>query len=147
MYPEDNSSSDGESIMLQPIPRRQSREEGSILGLRQNPVTTPSHLSGTDSVSSRATAPIEEKKWFHSRRIKKGTMGKPWQEKKDPQEKWNTIIPLLGILLGFTIAGILVWDGIRSVVHHEYCTVLDEDWLNGFNSKAWIKEAELSGFG
>jgi hypothetical protein len=90
---------------------------------------------------------VHEKRWFHSRRIKKGTIGKPWTDKKDPMEKWVTIIPLAGLFLGLAIAGVLVWDGLRSVVNHTYCPVLDEDWSSGFNPKVWIKEAEVGGFG
>ena len=72
---------------------------------------------------------------------------KPWMEKKDPKEKWVTIIPLIGLFLGFCIAGLLVWDGMRSVVNHKYCLVLDEDWSQGFNDKVWMREAEVGGFG
>ena len=74
-------------------------------------------------------------------------MERPWLDRKDPKEKWVTIIPLIGLGLGIALAGFLVWDGLRSVVNHTYCPVLDEDWSEGFNTKVWTKEAEVGGFG
>ena len=53
----------------------------------------------------------------------------------------------MGIFLGLAVAGFLVWDGLRSVVNHQYCPVLDEDWSKGFNTAVWTKEAEVGGFG
>lgn len=67
-------------------------------------------------------------------------------DKKDPKEKWVTIIPLLGILLGLGISGVLIWDGLRTVVNHKYCPVLDEKFAS-WNEKIWTKEIELGGFG
>ena len=67
--------------------------------------------------------------------------------KKDPREKWVTIIPLIGIAVGLALAGFLIWDGLRSVVTHKYCSVLDEDWSQGINSKVWTREVELGGYG
>lgn len=58
-----------------------------------------------------------------------------------------TIIPLIGLLLGLGIAGYLVYDGIRSVVHHKYCLVMSDDFSGGFNTNIWTKEAEVGGFG
>lgn len=86
-------------------------------------------------------------RYFHSRRLKKGTIERPWLEKKDPRQKWSSIIPLCGVFLGLCIAGVLIWDGLRSVVNHQYCLVLDENFSNGFNEQIWMKEVELGGFG
>jgi hypothetical protein len=71
----------------------------------------------------------------------------PWRGKTDPKEKWVTIIPLIGLLLGFGIAGFLVYDGISSVVHHKYCPVLSDDFSGGLNTDVWTQEAEVGGFG
>jgi hypothetical protein len=79
--------------------------------------------------------------------VKKGTVERPWLDKKDPKEKWVTIIPLLGIFAGLAITALLIWDGLRSVVNHKYCPVLNEQWINGFDDKIWTKEVELGGFG
>lgn len=68
-------------------------------------------------------------------------------DKKDPKEKWVTIIPLMGIFVGLVISGLLIWDGLRTVVNHTYCPVLDEDFSNGLDSKVWSKEVEVGGFG
>jgi hypothetical protein len=86
-------------------------------------------------------------KWFQSRKVKRGTVENPWKNVKDPREKWVNIIPIIGIIVGFIAAGILIWDGLRHVVNHEYCLVLNEDWSAGFNEKIWTKEAEVGGFG
>jgi len=68
-------------------------------------------------------------------------------DKKDPREKWVTIIPIIGIVIGFALAGFLIYDGLQTVVNHTYCSVLDENWSEGFNEKVWTKEVEVGGFG
>jgi beta-glucanase (GH16 family) len=84
---------------------------------------------------------------FHSRRVKKGEIERPWTKVKDPREKWVTIIPLIGLAVGLAIAGFLIWDGLRTVVNHAYCPVYMDDFSGGFNPAIWTKEAELGGFG
>lgn len=101
----------------------------------------PASSVGSSAVQNQAN------RYFHSRRIKKEDAQKPWLEKKDPKEKWVTIIPLIGLAIGFTIAGLLVYDGIRSVVRHNYCPVLSDDFSNGLDPNIWTKEAEVGGFG
>ncbi|KAF2190477.1 glycoside hydrolase family 16 protein, partial [Zopfia rhizophila CBS 207.26] len=85
-------------------------------------------------------------KYFHSRRIKKGTIARPWLERTDPREKWVTIIPLIGIFIGLAVCGVMIWDGVRSVVNHKYCEVLNEEF-SSWNDSVWTKEVEVSGFG
>jgi hypothetical protein len=58
-----------------------------------------------------------------------------------------TIIPILGLLLGLGIAGFLVYDGLKSVVKHNYCPVLSDDFSGGLNTAVWTKEAEVGGYG
>ncbi|KAI6854920.1 putative beta-1,3-glucan-binding protein, partial [Hortaea werneckii] len=82
-----------------------------------------------------------------SRRIKKGELERPWMEKKDPKEKWVTIIPIIGILVGLGLTGFLIYDGLQSVSNLNYCPVLDDDFSNGFNNKVWTKEVEVGGYG
>ena len=108
--------------------------------------TRPSSFRGSTSALD-FNQQVLSQRYFHSRRVKKGQIERPWLEKKDPREKWTWIIPVLGILLGLGIAGFLVWDGLRTVVNHQYCPVLLEDWSNGFNADVWTKEAEVGGFG
>jgi hypothetical protein len=54
---------------------------------------------------------------------------------------------LIGLALGFGIAGFLVYDGLKSVVHHKYCPVYSDDFSNGFNTDIWTMEQEVGGFG
>ncbi|EXJ53599.1 uncharacterized protein A1O5_13166 [Cladophialophora psammophila CBS 110553] len=114
-----------------------------------NPFLTP-YASGDPSRAASSTAlpqPILNQKYFRSRRVKKGEVERPWTKVKDPREKWVTIIPLIGLAIGLGLAGLLVWDGLRTVVNHKYCPVYLEDFSNGFNTKVWTKEAEVGGFG
>lgn len=86
-------------------------------------------------------------RYFYSRRVAKGSIEKPWMGKKDPKERWVTILPLLGILVGLLISGVLIWDGLRSVVTHKYCLVMSDDFSGGFRSDYWTKEVQVGGFG
>lgn len=88
-----------------------------------------------------------QNRYFKSRRIKKGEVERPWLEKKDPNEKWVTIIPIVGVLLGLAVAGVIIWDGLRSVTNHKYCPVLDETFASGWNDQIWSKEVEVGGYG
>ncbi|KAF8540093.1 concanavalin A-like lectin/glucanase domain-containing protein [Trichophaea hybrida] len=106
------------------------------------PASIPGSTSGFSAPGLRVPG-----RYFHSRRIKKGEVSKPWLEKKDPREKWVTIIPCVGLFFGLAICGLLVWLGLRSVVNHKYCPVLMEDWSNGFDESIWTREVEVGGFG
>ena len=114
-----------------------------------NPFTSsPFNSRPTSSFGSSSAIPNSATpRYFHSRRVRKGEIEQPWKAKKDPKEKWVTIIPIIGLLAGLAIAGFLVYDGISSVVHHTYCPVLNEDFSQGLNPKIWTKEAEVGGFG
>ena len=101
--------------------------------------------STTTSVLTGVTVP--KPRYFHSRRVRKEEVEKPWLEHKDPREKWVTIIPVIGMILGLGLAGFLIYDGIHSVSNYNYCILLDEDWSKGFNNKVWTKEVELGGYG
>ncbi|KAI9817425.1 MAG: hypothetical protein M1827_001034 [Pycnora praestabilis] len=137
---------------MRPGTPEESPFQDSITPLpRPNPFASPFASrppSTTGSTSGyRASAMPAPGKFFHSRRVRKGEVERPWLDKKDPKEKWVTIIPLLGLALGFAIAAFLVYDGLKTVVNHVYCPVLDEDWSNGIDSKIWTKEVEVGGFG
>lgn len=87
-------------------------------------------------------------RYFHSRRINKGDIEKPWLEKKDPKEKWVWILPVIGMIIGIGLAGFLIYEGLQKVSNnHTYCPVLDTDFSNGIDPKIWTKEAEVGGFG
>jgi len=86
-------------------------------------------------------------RYFHSRRKPQGEIEKPWLQKKDPRQRWQTLFPLIGLLIGFGLSGYLVFDGLKSVETADYCTVYEDDFFNGFNDKIWTKEVEVGGFG
>lgn len=115
----------------------------------RNPFSASASPLGTSANSSAIHLQYQKQsqRYFRSRRIKKGTSEQPWKTKKDPKEKWVTIIPLIGLALGFALAGFLVYDGLSTIVHHTYKLVLDEDWSNGFNDAIWTKEVNVGGFG
>lgn len=122
----------------------------SVAG-QNNPFGTPA-ISRPASSFGSASGPgnrFEERaqRYFHSRKVRKGEVEKPWLAKRDPKEKWINILPILGIVIGLGISGVLVWDGIRSVVKHEYCMVLDEDFSRGLREEIWTKEVTVGGFG
>lgn len=114
-----------------------------------NPFQSPAGSRPPSSFdSSSAMGPrYEPQRYFHSRRVRKGEVEKPWLAKVDPKEKWVTILPILGILVGLGISGFLVWDGIRSVVKHTYCEVLIDDFSQGLRSDIWAAEIQVGGFG
>lgn len=112
-----------------------------------NPFASPFNSRPASSFGSSSAVRALPSRYFHSRRVRKGEVEQPWREKKDPKEKWVTIIPLLGLAAGFAIAGFLIYDGLSSVVHHKYCSVLDDNFGSGIQSNIWTKEAEVGGFG
>ncbi|KAG9230646.1 putative beta-1,3-glucan-binding protein [Amylocarpus encephaloides] len=112
-----------------------------------NPFASPFNSRPASSFGSSSAVRAPQTRYFHSRRVRKGEVEQPWKEKKDPKEKWVTIIPLIGLAIGFALAGFLVYDGLSSVVHHKYCSVLDDDFSSGLQSNVWTKEAEVGGFG
>jgi hypothetical protein len=105
----------------------------------------PPSLTGSSGVSS-GYHPFPRGEYFRSRRIKKDEVERPWLDKKDPREKWMTILPLTGLFIGLCITGVLVWDGVRSVAQHKYCEVLSDDF-SSWNSNVWTKEVEVGGYG
>ena len=124
-----------------------SQEASTPETRRRNLFATPSEKSASHTGSGPQSNP-QVPRYFHSRKINRTELReRPWKDIKDPREKWVTIIPIIGILVGFAVAGFLIWDGLQQVVNHEYCLVLNEDWSGGFNDKIWMKEAEVGGFG
>lgn len=143
------TSSFGQSLIRQDTLdiTRIAERFGAILPT--NPFDTPftSRTPSTLGSSSALQQFGNGRRYFRSRRVRKGEVEKPWLSKKDPREKWVTIIPVFGIVIGLVLAGLLVYDGLRTVVNHKYCVVLDEDFSSGFNPHVWTKEAEVGGFG
>merc|ERR1712072_1408262 len=116
-------------------PRPGSFENDSIdpaptPGARSNPCASPyGSMPASATGSSTGIQQPPHQRYFHSRRIKKGELERPWMEKKDPKEKWVTIIPIIGILVGLGLTGFLIYDGLQSVSNLTYCPVLDDDFF------------------
>lgn len=142
------------SLKIEAMPRVGSPESltaGVELkpGKPVNPFLTP--YASQEPSRRASSANLHQNKvtqrYFHSRRVKKGEIERPWTKVKDPREKWVTIIPIIGLLVGLGIAGFLIWDGLRTVVNHKYCPVYLDDFSNGLDLNIWTKEAEVGGFG
>ncbi|EXJ53793.1 hypothetical protein A1O7_09129 [Cladophialophora yegresii CBS 114405] len=86
-------------------------------------------------------------RYFRSRRIGKDNIEKPWLEKKDPRQRWLSLFPLIGLLIGLALSGYLVYDGLASVETPVYCSVYEDDFTNGFDDRIWTKEVEVGGYG
>ena len=68
--------------------------------------------------------------------------------KKDPKDKWLWIIPLMGVVFGIAITGLMVFMQIGSKKSQKYCPVLDDTFSSGtLNPSVWTKEVQLGGFG
>lgn len=114
----------------------------------ENPFATPYDSQAQSCNTSSTALQSAPRPYFHSRRVKKGSIEKPWLKIKDPREKWVTIIPLIGLFLGLAIAVLLIFDGLQTVVNHKYCPIFMEDFSSGTLSPLiWTKEAEVGGFG
>lgn len=109
----------------------------------ENPLAMPEISATSSSFNSKPPT------YFRSRKMKKEQIAKPWlKEKKNRNQIWQTIIPLLGLLLGFAFGAFMVYDGWTSVPVHEYCVVYDDDFSSGsLDLDIWTKEVEVGGFG
>ncbi|KAK5090281.1 hypothetical protein LTR05_000453 [Lithohypha guttulata] len=121
----------------------------SVASEKGNPFETPYGSNAPSAASSQVfwdnrTAPA---RFFHSRRVKKGEVSKPWLSVKDSKEKWITIIPIMGMLVGLALGALLVWDGLKTVVNNKYCPIYSTDFSEGLDESIWTKEAEVGGFG
>ena len=114
---------------------------------RPNPINTPRASAHTSRAASTTGYQPQRPTYFHSRRIKKGQVQRPWLDKKDPREKWVTIIPIIGILLGLAVSGFLIWEGLQTVQQHVYCSIFEDNFSSGLNTNVWTKEVEVGGFG
>ena len=106
-----------------------------------------SRYPSQDSSAQQLARERESHNYFRSRRINKEDIQQPWKAVKDPREKWVTIIPVIGILVGLIFSGFFIWNGLRTVVRHQYKLVLDEDFSRGLDPSVWTKESNVGGFG
>ena len=79
-------------------------------------------------------------------RFNKNGVEKPWLKEKDPREKWVTILPLIGVVIGCGLAAFLGYNGWSSVETHKFCLVY-EDNFDKFNNDVWQHEVQVGGFG
>lgn len=115
---------------------------------RSNPFQTPyGSMPASAMGSTTGVQHIPPPRYFHSRRINKDEIEKPWLDKKDPKEKWVWIIPLIGALIGIGLAGFSIYEGLKSHSSHTYCPVLDDTFTNGIDPKTWTHEVQVGGFG
>lgn len=108
--------------------------------------STTSFQKSAQSYRSSQRTP-HQRRYFHSRRIVKGNLERPWLKNKDPREKWVNIIPICGIIVGILLSGFLIWDGLQTVQKHNYCSVYETDFSDGLDEDVWTKEVEVGGFG
>lgn len=156
LTPQERTSSDKDETSTQPSasnspPRSHNSRNASIstekLGLPTNPFATPSHSNYPSTLDLHGRMP--QYTYFRSRRIKKGSIEKPWlTSHKDTKQKWQTIIPMVGLFLGLALGAYMVYNGWQSIPVHQYCSVYEDDFSSGtLNTKVWTKEAEVGGFG
>lgn len=87
-------------------------------------------------------------KYFRSRRVEKKRIIKPWlSDPTDRKERWVTVLPFIGVFIGIMLAGVLVWDGWKSVINHKYCLVYEDDFSKGLDRDIWKAEIQVGGFG
>jgi len=141
---EGRGSSSSNSVPVLPVPAG-----GSITAtnVRTPYASAPASVPGSTAGFSSQLGFRAPGHYFYSRRIKKEDVQKKWTKNKDPREKWVTVIPCVGLLLGLVMCALLVWSGLKSVVNHKYCPVLMEDWSKGFDESIWTREVEVGGFG
>jgi hypothetical protein len=114
---------------------------------RPNPFTTPYGSMPASTIgSTTGLETVQPNRFFHSRRIKKEDVEKPWLDKKDPKQKWTWIIPLIGIFIGLGLSGFVIYDGLQTVENYTYCPVFLDDFSNGLGDQ-WTKEVESGGYG
>lgn len=136
------------SAVVAEMPSRQSYDQDAITATPgRSPGDTPYLQEKSAIASTTGFANPNEPRYFHSRRVRKGEVEKPWMNKKDPKERIIYWIPIVGIVIGVIAAGVIVWDGLTTVTNYNYCSILDEDFTNGLDSTIWSKEVEVGGYG
>ncbi|KAL6250927.1 hypothetical protein RBB50_001135 [Rhinocladiella similis] len=118
--------------------------------LQKNQSPVSSQLSDAKSiVRTEERQPVQPGVYFRSRRVKAKDRDASWlREKKDPRQKWLSIIPVGGLVLGLCIAAINVYVGYRNVPVHKYCLVYEDDFSSPYlNKSIWLQEVQVGGFG
>ncbi|KAL2690608.1 concanavalin A-like lectin/glucanase domain-containing protein, partial [Phyllosticta citricarpa] len=123
------------------------------------PVTRPATASGSAAASlfefnfggSRSSIQGNggNQPYFRSRRTPKGSIETPRASGKSSKDKWLWIIPVIGLLAGVAISGVLVYLQIAdNLASKQYCSILNEDFSSGrLDPSIWETEVRLGGFG
>lgn len=112
-----------------------------------NPFATPNTSIYNGVTSAYARSESGAGKYFRSRRIQKDQHTKPPVFKKDPKEKWLTIMPVTGVLVGLAITGVLIYFKVGRTTTSQFCPILYDDFSQGINPAIWTMEQEVGGFG
>jgi hypothetical protein len=112
----------------------------------EKPSTNSFSTASTAYVKQIPKGPPPKSKYFKSRRINKDELDIGWLQQQGYD--WiGFVLPILGSMIGLTIASVIIWNKTRAIVNANYCPVLLEDWSNGFNENVWMKEVQANGFG
>lgn len=113
------------------------------------PASNPVSSSDVDSLGAEKES-IEGNppQYFRSQRVRKEDIHARWLlDPPDPREKWLSFISVIAAIVGAILGGILLWDGWKQVVGHNYCRVYEDDFSGGINTDIWQIEVQPGGFG
>lgn len=107
-----------------------------------------SSKASSSATSLRQHVELPEAPRFRSRRVKRDEIELPWLDKKHPRDKFTWILPVVGLVFGFAMTGLICYFRLSGVPHNSYCPVLTENFDSGtLDSNVWTKDVSLSGFG
>jgi len=76
---------------------------------KRNPFNTHYDSNPTSTINSQVAVNHSDIAGdLLSRRRKKGEIERPWLASKNPKEKWITIIPIIGMLVGLGVGALMV---------------------------------------
>lgn len=86
--------------------------------------------------------------YFRSQRVRKEDIHARWLlDPPDPREKWLSFVSVIAAIVGAILGGMLLWDGWKTVVSHNYCRVYEDDFSGGIKTDIWQTEVQPGGFG
>ncbi|KAK9331533.1 concanavalin A-like lectin/glucanase domain-containing protein [Lipomyces starkeyi] len=92
---------------------------------------------------------IHTRRHFVSRRLPLGySAEKPWLTGQAKAEKFLSWIVFVAFVVGLAIIGVLIWVGTTEIQNYKYCTVLEDNFDEGFlNTTIWTHDVQVGGFG
>ncbi|PQE03298.1 glycoside hydrolase family 16 protein [Rutstroemia sp. NJR-2017a BBW] len=116
-----------------------------------NPFSTPPYSRPASTIGVRSGyqyAPVPGTGYFRSRRVRKEDAVPLPAKKKTKKEALLWIMPLCGLLLGLGLTGLVIYLKLKTIQHHKYCPVLNDDFSSGtLDPKVWTKEVQVGGYG